>query len=72
MMAGGSTVTHDARGNTTSHGTGTYGYDIFNRMTSAPGGAVLSYRSYSLCSMKVEYIAFQFCAMFLASACWVS
>ncbi|MEO1244028.1 MAG: hypothetical protein AAFX54_19125, partial [Pseudomonadota bacterium] len=36
---GSATPTHDGRGNMTSDGTNSYGYDIYNRMTSAPGSA---------------------------------
>ena len=39
----GATITHDARGNLTSDGALSYGYDIDNRLTSGPGSAVLDY-----------------------------
>jgi len=35
--------TYDARGNLTSDGVKTYGYDIYNRLTSASGGATFGY-----------------------------
>lgn len=40
---GAATPTYDARGNMTSDGTTTYGYDSSNRMVSATGGAALAY-----------------------------
>lgn len=39
----GLTPTHDGRGNMTSDGASAYGYDVFNRLTTAPGGVALSY-----------------------------
>jgi RHS repeat-associated protein len=40
---GGATVANDARGNMTSDGAQTYAYDFDNRLTSASGGATLTY-----------------------------
>ncbi len=40
---GGVAVSHDARGNLTSDGTITYGYDVDNRLVSGTGGAALTY-----------------------------
>jgi RHS repeat-associated protein len=40
---GGVAVAHDPRGNMTSDGAKTYGYDYDNRLTSASGGVSLSY-----------------------------
>jgi YD repeat-containing protein len=40
---GSTSVTHDARGNTTAIGSASYGYDSENRLTSAPGGTTLTY-----------------------------
>lgn len=39
----GTSFTYDARGNLTSDGAKTYGYDIYNRLTSASGGATFGY-----------------------------
>jgi RHS repeat-associated protein len=40
---GSTSVTHDARGNTTAIGSASYGYDSENRLTSGPGGTTLTY-----------------------------
>jgi len=40
---GGVTFTYDANGNLTSDGVKTYGYDIYNRMTSATGAGTFGY-----------------------------
>lgn len=39
---GGTSFTYDSRGNLTGDGSRTYGYDVFNRMTSVSGGGSLS------------------------------
>lgn len=38
--AGGTSITHDARGNLATSGSDSYGYDKLNQLTSAPGAAL--------------------------------
>lgn len=40
---GGVAIAHDKRGNLTSDGTTTYGYDVDNRLVTGTGGAALKY-----------------------------
>nr|WP_292263187.1 hypothetical protein [Brevundimonas sp.] len=41
VTVGGAAFTHDANGNMTSDGSGTYVYDVENRLVTGPGGATL-------------------------------
>lgn len=43
LTTGGATPTYDGRGNMTSDGTKTYGYNLENQLTSATGGVTLAY-----------------------------